>query len=77
MAQANHRSPSILDYNDIQVIFADTIDPVGPMGAKSLGEPPCVAVANAIYDAIGVRFKKLPITPDMILDALASPGEAA
>ena len=76
-----HKCPSILDYNDIQVIFADTIDPVGPMGAKSLGEPPCVAVApavaNAIYDAIGVRFKKLPITPDMILDALASHEEAA
>ena len=69
-----HKCPSILDYNDIQVLFADIVDPVGPMGAKALGEPPCVAVApavaNAIYDAIGVRFTKLPITPDAILDAL-------
>ena len=69
-----HKCPSILDYNDIQVIFADIVDPVGPMGAKSLGEPPCAAVApavaNAIYDAIGVRFKALPITPDAILHAL-------
>ena len=72
-----HKCPSILDYNDIQVIFADIVDPVGPMGAKSLGEPPCVAVApavaNAIYDAIGVRFKELPITPDAILRALDPP----
>lgn len=72
-----HKCPSILDYNDIQVIFADIVDPVGPMGAKSLGEPPCAAVApavaNAIYDAIGVRFKALPITPDAILHALAAP----
>ncbi len=69
-----HKCPSILDYNDIQVLFADIVDPVGPMGAKALGEPPCVAVApavaNAIYDAIGVRFTKLPIAPDAILDAL-------
>ena len=69
-----HKCPSILDYSDIQVLFADIVDPVGPMGAKALGEPPCVAVApavaNAIYDAIGVRFTKLPITPDAILDAL-------
>lgn len=73
-----HKCPSILDYNDIQVLFADIVDPVGPMGAKSLGEPPCVAVApavaNAIYDAIGVRFTKLPITPDAILDALEGAG---
>ena len=70
-----HKSPTILDYPDIQVIFADVIDPVGPLGAKALGEVPCVgvapAVANAIYDAIGVRFTRLPITPDRVLRALA------
>ena len=77
-----HKCPSILDYNDIQVIFADIVDAVGPMGAKSLGEPPCAAVApavaNAIYDAIGVRIKELPITPDAIIHALdPSAGGAA
>jgi len=70
-----HKSPNILDYPDIQVIFADVVDPVGPLAAKALGEVPCVgvapAVANAIYDAIGIRFNRLPITPDRVLMALA------
>jgi CO/xanthine dehydrogenase Mo-binding subunit len=51
-----HKSPTILDYPDIQVIFADVVDPVGPLGAKALGEVPSVgvapAIANAIYDAM-------------------------
>ncbi len=70
-----HKSPTIQDYPDIRVIFADVIDPVGPMGAKALGEVPSVgvapAIANALYDAIGIRFVGLPITPDQILNALA------
>ena len=73
-----HKCPTILDYPDIQVIFADVVDPVGPLGAKALGEVPCVgvapAVANAVYDAIGVRFTRLPITPDRVLQALAGPN---
>ena len=70
-----HKSPTIQDYPDITTIFADVIDPVGPMGAKALGEVPSVGVApsiaNALYDAIGIRFTRLPITPDRVLDALA------
>ena len=69
-----HKSPTIQDYPDITAIFADVVDPVGPMGAKALGEVPSVgvapAIANALYDAIGVRFTRLPITPDRVLDAL-------
>ena len=69
-----HKSPTILDCPPVEVIFADVIDPVGPFGAKALGEPPSVgvapAIANAIYDAIGVRVRTLPITPDVILDQL-------
>lgn len=72
-----HRSPTILDYPNIDVIFADVVDPVGPLGAKALGEVPCIgvapAIANAIYDAIGVRFTRLPMTPDRVLQALAGP----
>ena len=76
-----HKSPTIMDYPDIRVIFADVVDPVGPVGAKALGEPPSVgvapAIANAIYDAIGIRFTRLPITPDRVLTALAEGlGEA-
>ena len=69
-----HKSPTILDSPAIEVIFADVVDPLGPYGAKALGEPPSIgvapAIANAIYDAIGVRVLELPITPKAILDQL-------
>ena len=70
-----HKSPTILEYPDIQVIFADVVDPVGPYGAKALGEPPSIgiapAVVNAIRDAVGIEPRDLPATPDRILDLLA------
>jgi xanthine dehydrogenase molybdenum-binding subunit len=70
-----HKSPTSLDYPNIEVIFADCVDPIGPLGAKALGEVPSVGpaptIANAIYDAIGVRFTQLPITPDKVLKALS------
>ena len=69
-----HKSPTILDYPEIEVIIAPVVDPVGPFGAKSLGEPPCIppapTIANAIYDAVGVRITNLPITPAKVLAAL-------
>ena len=75
-----HKSPTILEYPDIQVIFADVVDPVGPYGAKALGEPPSIgvapAVANAIRDAVGIEVRDLPATPDRILDLLAEKEEA-
>ena len=71
-----HKSPTILDYPDIRIIFADIIDPVGPLGAKGLGEVPTVgpapAIANAIYNATGVRLHRTPFTPDRVLAALQS-----
>ena len=69
-----HKSPTIQDYPDIQIIFADIVDPVGPLGAKGLGEVPTVgpapAIANAIYNATGVRLRRTPFTPDRVLAAL-------
>jgi xanthine dehydrogenase molybdenum-binding subunit len=66
---------------DLSVHFADTYEPTGPWGAKGLGEaamnPVAAAYANAIYNAIGIRFYELPITPERILAALVeapSPG---
>ncbi len=54
--------------------FADSYEPTGPLGAKGVGEaatnPVAAAYANAIRDAIGVRFYELPITPEKILAAL-------
>lgn len=59
---------------DIQSIFIETNEPTGPFGAKSLSEPcvtvPAPAIANAIYNAIGVRIRDLPITPEKVLAAL-------
>jgi xanthine dehydrogenase molybdenum-binding subunit len=59
---------------DLTVHFADTYEPTGPHGAKGIGEaatnPVAAAYANAIYNALGVRFYELPITPEKILQAL-------
>jgi len=59
---------------NFQVIFASTYEPTGPYGAKGLGEsalnPVAGTIANAIYNALGVRFYELPITPEKILKAL-------
>jgi xanthine dehydrogenase molybdenum-binding subunit len=61
--------------------FADTYEPSGPFGAKGLGEassnPVAAAIANAIYNAIGIRFYELPITPEKILAALQEKERAA
>ena len=75
-----HKSPTILEYPDIEVIFADVVDPVGPYGAKALGEPPSIGVApavvNAVRDAAGVEIFDLPATPDRVLDLLTELEEA-
>lgn len=66
--------PTRKDINNIEVEFADSYEPTGPYGAKSVGEigidTPPAAIANAIYNATGVRIRKLPITPEKILMAL-------
>ncbi len=74
---ANLRDYKLLTAKDvipIEPVIVETIDPGGPYGAKGIGEPGCVpsapAIANAIYNAVGVRIKSLPITPERILAAL-------
>jgi len=66
--------PTSLDTPPMDVIFSDNIDPVGPLGAKGIGEAPAIcphaAIASAIYNAIGVRMNELPLTPDKVLEAL-------
>ena len=73
----NFRDYKLLTCKDripIKTIVVETQDPDGPFGAKGIGEPGCVptapAIANAVYDAIGVRIKELPITPEKIVAAL-------
>jgi 4-hydroxybenzoyl-CoA reductase subunit alpha len=77
-----HKFPSMLEYKsptslDMPEIFTDLVeepDPAGPFGAKEVGQGPLLpmmpAVANAVYDAVGVRVDEVPITPEKILKAL-------
>ncbi|MCS7280865.1 MAG: xanthine dehydrogenase family protein molybdopterin-binding subunit [Desulfobacterota bacterium] len=62
------------DVVPIETVIVETDEKKGPFGAKGIGEPGLVptapAIANAIYDAIGVRIRDLPITPEKILKAL-------
>ena len=74
---ANFRDYKLFTAKDavkIKAPILETPDKEGPFGAKGIGEPGCVptapAVANAIYDAVGVRIKDLPITPEKVLAAL-------
>lgn len=70
----NYRIPTALDIPPITSLLVETIDPTGPFGAKGVAEPAMTptapAIANAIYDAIGVRIKTLPITPEKVLEGL-------
>ncbi|MDP7346533.1 MAG: hypothetical protein QF690_05755, partial [Anaerolineales bacterium] len=75
-------NPDFLDYRlftsadmpRIETIIVETNDPQGPFGAKGVGEmggtPTAAAIANAIYDAVGVRLTELPMTPERVLAAL-------
>jgi carbon-monoxide dehydrogenase large subunit len=71
---ADYKIPMAMDIPPITPIIVEAYDETGPYGAKGLGEPGLVgvapAIANAIYDAIGVRIKDLPITPEKVLDAI-------
>jgi putative selenate reductase molybdopterin-binding subunit len=76
-ALRNYHIPAYADVPHTEVLFADTYDTVGPLGAKSQGEcainPVAPAVANAIANAVGVRFAHLPFTPDRIFAELTAP----
>jgi 4-hydroxybenzoyl-CoA reductase subunit alpha len=70
----DYRIPTTLDTPDIHAMIVEKPDPRGPYGAKEAGEGPLhpviPAIANAIYDAIGVRIDELPITPEKIVAAI-------
>jgi 4-hydroxybenzoyl-CoA reductase subunit alpha len=75
---ADYRMPRSLDTPPVASILVETLDAKGPFGAKECGEGPqggvAPAIANAVYDAIGVRIWDLPITPEKILKALKEKG---
>lgn len=65
-----YKIPSRQDLGQIRVDFRSSYEESGPFGAKSIGElvidTPCPAIANAIYNAVGVRVRELPITPEKV-----------
>ena len=69
-----YRSPSSAESPDIECIIVESVDPEGPFGAKEAGEGSLAAtipaISNAIYDAVGVRLREAPFTPERILAAL-------
>ena len=77
-----HRMPSMLEYKsltaldmpDVDVALIEDPDPNCPFGAKEVGQGPLLpvmpALANAIFDAVGVRIDEIPVTPDKVLRAL-------
>lgn len=71
---ANYKVPRSVNIPPMESIFIETQDPQGPYGAKGMGEaallPTAAAIANAIFDAVGIRLKELPFTPDKVIKAL-------
>jgi 4-hydroxybenzoyl-CoA reductase subunit alpha len=79
-----HKTPSMLDYKSptsmdmcpVETILVEEPDPMGPFGAKEVGQGPLLpippAVCTAVYDAVGVRIDEIPVTPEKILKALKS-----
>jgi CO/xanthine dehydrogenase Mo-binding subunit len=70
----NYKLLTIKDAPAVEPLMVESVDPLGPFGAKGLGEPPYTppapAITNAIYNAIGVRFTEIPITNRAVLARL-------
>ena len=70
----DYHLPSFADVPRTEVLFADTSDALGPMGAKSMSESPynpvAAALGNAIADATGIRFTSVPFKPDRLFALL-------
>jgi xanthine dehydrogenase molybdenum-binding subunit len=66
--------PNLIDIPPIEAVLLEQPDPIGPYGAKALGEPPLVpvaaAIANAVNDATGARIRELPISAEKVLRSL-------
>lgn len=71
---ANYLIPSALDVPDVEPMVVESGEGLGPFGARGIGEPPigppAAAIASAVYDAVGVRVTRLPITSERLWQAL-------
>src|ERR1041385_725373 len=69
-----YKSPTTMEMCDVRTYLIEDPDPNGPFGAKEVGQGPLLpvppAVANAVYNAVGVRIDEVPITPEKVLKAL-------
>ena len=69
-----YRSPSAAESPEVECIIVESVDPEGPFGAKEASEGSLAAaipaIANAIYDAVGIRLRESPFTPERVLTAL-------
>src|SRR5436190_8313598 len=69
-----YKSPTTMEMCDVKTYLIEDPDPNGPFGAKEVGQGPLLpvppAVANAVYNAVGVRIDEVPITPEKVLKAL-------
>ena len=70
----DYHLPTTLDIPELLPILVEIPHKEGPFGAKGIGEvsinPTAPAISNAVYNAIGVRIKDLPITPEKVLKAM-------
>lgn len=70
----DYRMPTCLDLPMIDTVIVEVPNPGHPYGVRGVGEvpivPPPAAIANAIYDAIGIRMTELPMSPDRLLKAM-------
>jgi len=75
-----YRSPSSIESPEIEPIIVESVDPEGPFGAKECSEGSLAAtipaIANAIYDAVGIRLHETPFTPERVLTALRAKKNA-
>ena len=75
-----YRSPSSIESPEVEPIIVESIDPEGPFGAKECSEGSLAAtipaIANAIYDAVGVRLHEAPFTPERVLAALRAKNKS-
>jgi len=71
-----YKSPSATESPEVEAIIVESVDPEGPFGAKEASEGSLAAtipaIANAIYDAVGIRLREAPFTPERVLAALRS-----
>ena len=74
-----YKSPTTLEMCDVVTYLIEDPDPNGPFGAKEVGQGPLLpvapAIANAVYDAVGVRIDEIPITPEKVLRAIKGRGK--